>query len=128
MKLGRQTQGKSPFLRICCSFLDFILFLIVYYNFRGLVGPRLSLYKVFSKCRRYNTSLTNGPTFAVPVMLRIGAALGFSATECTAQPLGQGTRNEAKIRPGNYSRPNHQSRGMSRKSNAQYATILQTSQ
>ena len=110
-------------LRICCSFLDFILFMMVCYNFRGLVGPRLSLYKVFSKCRRYNTSyntsLTNGPTFAVPVMLRIGAALGFSATKCTAQPLGQGTRNEAKIRPGNYSRPNHQSRETSRKSNAQ---------
>jgi len=61
--------------------------------------------------RRYNTSLTNGPTFAVPVMLRIGAAIDFSATKCTAQPLGQGTRNEAKTRPGNYSRPNHQSRG-----------------
>jgi len=61
--------------------------------------------------RKDLVSSTNGPTFAVPVMLRIGAALGFSATKCTTQPLGQGTLNEAKTRPGNYSRPNHQSRG-----------------
>ena len=46
MKLGRQTQGKSPCVKNLL-WLDFILFLKVYYNFRDLVAPRLSLYKVF---------------------------------------------------------------------------------
>jgi len=53
-------------------------------------------------------SFTNRPIFSVLVTLRVGAALGFSATEWTTQLCAQGMRNKAKTRPSNYLRPNHQ--------------------
>jgi len=53
-------------------------------------------------------TFTNRPIFSVVVTLRVGAALGFSATEWTTQLCAQGMRNKAKTRPSNYLRPNHQ--------------------
>jgi len=52
-------------------------------------------------------------------MLRIGAALGFSATKSAAQPLGQGTQNEAKYGPAFVRDPIINQGETSRKSNAQ---------
>jgi len=72
-------------------------------------------------------SFYNGPTFTVLVKLRIRAS-AFSTTE--EQLLGdQGMRNEAKTRPGNYSRLDIINQGECRLRTTRkqkYATILRT--
>ena len=72
-------------------------------------------------------SFYNGPTFTVLVKLRIRAS-AFSTTE--EQLLGdQGMRNEAKTRPGNYSRLDIINQGECRLRTTRkqkYAAILRT--
>jgi len=64
-------------------------------------------------------SFTNQPAISVLAMLRIWTASVFSTAKWTTQLGGQGMRNEAKTRLGSYSRPDHQSKGTSRKGNTQ---------
>ena len=52
-------------------------------------------------------------------MLRTWTASVFSTAKWTTQFGGHGMRNETKTRPGSNSRPDHQSKGTSRKDNTQ---------
>jgi len=59
---------------------------------------------VLQRIKDLITSSTFGPIFSVLVVLRIEAAVGFSATKWTAQLGGQGMRND-ETKAKNATRP-----------------------